>query len=137
MKSILFTGLCAVIVFTSFDAPAKVWRYHRSRIVYRQPRPPKPPAPRILQVSGTLYSLNGPGQSLVIVDDNTQSALNFIITPQTKFIRGQQQVQPASLKAYEHVAVAYRNTDWTVKEVRLTPVSGTPAPQTGPPAKRK
>jgi hypothetical protein len=140
MKSILFTTLCALFVFTSFDASARIWRYHRSRTVYRQPRPappPKPPVPKTLQVSGTLYSLNGPGRSLMIQDDNTKSMLNLVITPQTKFIRDGKTIPPAGLKTYEHVAVSYQDTDSTVKEVRVTSASGTPAPKSGKTGKPK
>lgn len=140
IKSILFMALSALIVFTSFDASARVRRYHRPRAIYRQPRPvppPKPVAPKILQTSGTLYSLNAPGRSLMIQDDNTRSMLNLVITPQTKFIRGGQQVQPASFRTYEHVAVTYQNTDLTVQEVRSTPASGTPVTKAGKPRKTK
>lgn len=39
IKSVLFTAPCAVIVFTSFDASARIWRYHRPHTVYWQPQP--------------------------------------------------------------------------------------------------
>ena len=137
-RTTLFVALCAAILFTGFDASARVRRYHRHRISYRPPaRPPAPPrpaAPKILQVSGTLYSLNGPGRSLMIRDDNTKSQLRLVITPQTKFIRDGQQVQPTSIKAYEHVAVTYQDTDATAKEVKVTPLAGTSAPATKPKA---
>jgi hypothetical protein len=138
-KSLLLTGLCAAILLTGFDASA---RYGRSR--YRPPPPqqkpqppPKPVPPKILSVSGTLYSLNAPGKSLMIQDDNAKSMLNLVVTPQTKFIRGGQTVPPAGIKTYEHVSVTYQDTDSTAKEVRVTPASGTPAPKTGKTGKPK
>ena len=139
-KSVLFMALGALILFGGFDASARGWRYHRPRTGYRQPRPvppPKPPKPKILQMSGTLYSLNAPGRSMTMQDDNTRSTFNLVITPQTKFISGGKQVLPASIKTYEHVAVTYQDTDFTVKEVRVTPASGTPLPKTGKTGKAK
>ena len=139
-KSILFMALGALIIFGSFDASARGWRYHRPRAVYRQPTPvppPKPPTPKILQMSGTLYSLNAPGRSLMIQDDNTRSTFNLVITPQTKFISGGKQVLPASIKTYEDVAITYQDTDSVVKEVRVTPASGASLPKTGKTGKAK
>ncbi len=129
-KSILFVALCAAILLTGFDASARVRRYHRHRIAYRPPQPraptpPKPPAPKTIHVSGTLYSLNGPGRTLTVQDDNTRSQLRLVITPETKFIRDGQPVLATSIKTYEHVTVTYQDTDATVKEVKVTPKPGT------------
>lgn len=123
--------------------PTRRHRYYRRiprRPIYRQPQATQQRtnsvAPKTLVVSGTLYSLYAPARSLTIQDDNTRSTMTLVITPQTQFIRGGQQVQPTAFSTYEHVAVTYQDTDRTVKEVRLTPPSGAPAHANKPKAQQ-
>lgn len=123
--------------------PTRRYRYRRPtprRPIYRQPQASQQRtnsvAPKTLVVSGTLYSLYAPARSLTIQDDNTRSTMTLVITPQTQFIRGGQQVQPTAFTTYEHVAVTYQDTDRTVKEVRLTPPSGAPAHANKPKAQQ-
>lgn len=123
--------------------PTRRYRYRRPiprRPVYHQPQTTQQRtnsvAPKTLVVSGTLYSLYAPARSLTIQDDNTRSTMTLVITPQTQFIRGGQQVQPTAFTTYEHVAVTYQDTDRTVKEVRLTPPSGAPAHANKPKAQQ-
>ena len=135
-RSLLTTGLCVAVLFTAFDASARV-RKHR---IIRRPaprqaaQPARPVAPKTLQLSGVLKGLNAPGKTLWITDDNTKSLLRLVITPQTKFIRDGHPVLATSLKTYEHVTVTYQDNDATVKEVKGTPLPGTPAPATKPKA---
>ena len=131
-------GLCAAVVFTGLDANARGYRYRYPRRSTRQPNRTPPPAcpktnavPKIVHVSGTLYSLNGPGKSLTLQDDNTRSTLSLVITPETKFTRDAQTVLPAAIKTYEHVSVSYQNTDKTLKDVAVTPKPGTAGSTTG------
>lgn len=137
-KSLLAMGLCAAVLFTAFDASARAWRrryVRRPAPHQRAPQPPpKPVAPKILTVSGTLYSLNAPGKSLMIQDDNTRSTLNLVITPATTFTRVGQPVLASSIKTYEHVTVTYQDTDKMLKSVNVTPKPGT---TTSPPAKSR
>ena len=137
-KPLLLTGLCAAILLTAFDASARFRRYRqpvRRPVPQQKPQtPPKPVAPKILTVSGTLYSLNAPGKSLMIQDDNTRSTLNLVITPATTFTRVGQPVLASSIKTYEHVTVTYQDTDKMLKSVNVTPKPGA---TTSPPEKKR
>lgn len=118
----------AVVLSTLGEADARVIR--RRRTPYCRPQParpatpppaPKPVVPKTLTASGSIMSLYAPSKSLMILDDNTKSSVNLVITPQTRFVRDGNDVPPTAFQTYEHVTVSYQDTDRTVKEVRLSP----------------
>lgn len=122
-------GLLAigVLVFAGVALQARVIR---RRVPYRPPQParpatpppaPKPVVPKTLTASGSVMGINASAKSLMILDDTTKATVNFVLTPQTKFIWLDKEVKPEEFKNYSHVTVSYQDTDRTVKEVRLSP----------------
>ena len=124
----------AALTFGESDALARGWRYRR--IHYRRPppqrlppAPAKAPTPKMLQSSGTVWSLSTRGKSLSLIDDNTKGMLNLTITPQTKFSGQGKPILADSIKPNRHVTVSYLDTDNTLKEVKITPLPGAAPPK--------
>jgi len=134
-KTIVLLAVFLAVLFSSFEASARIRRYRRAPSRAAQTAPRKPPAKKILHVSGSVRGLSGPSRTLAIVDDNTRSQINFVITPQTKFIRDGKPVDIAAIAIGEHVTVTYQSTDWTATEVKVTPRPEKTAPK--PKAKTK
>ena len=133
----------AVVLSTLSEADARVIR---RRVPYRPPQParpatpqpaPKPVVPKTLEASGSVMIINAGAKSLMLLDDNTKTTLNLVITPQTKFVRLGKDVPPSAFQYYEHVTVSYQDTDLTLKEVRLSPPGSRAQAPSAKPGKNK
>jgi len=84
------------------------------------PRWPVPPAPKMLNVSAPLTSVDNLNKKLAIWDKQNGRTLFLFFTPQTKFTKDGKSVKATEVKAGDQAAVRYQDTDFTVKEVKVT-----------------